>query len=139
MSDSDETNAQEPPADGQGPSGNAQVPPEERFAEPDPEPDPEADLPDPETELPSVPEGPEVEIPEVTVSEAEVPESLLKDFWTTVLVINVAVLAVSVGAMMVVFDVYRLFGAAVFALGLFSGLRGYRKYRAMDAEYGDDE
>ena len=116
---------------------DSQVPLEERFAEPDPEPDPEADLPDPETELPSIPEEPAVEIPEVTVPESEVPEPLLKDFWTTVLVINVAVLAVSVGAMMVVFDVYRPFGAAVFALGLFSGLRGYRKYRAMDAEYGD--
>ena len=116
---------------------DSQVSPEERFAEPDPEPDPEADLPDPETELPSIPEEPEVEIPEVTVPESEVPEPLLKDFWSTVLVINVAVLALSVGAMMVVFDVYRPFGAAVFALGLFSGFRGYRKYRAMDAEYGN--
>lgn len=125
MTDRDENEADPRPA------------PEERFAEPDPEPDPEADLPDPETELPSIPEGPEVDVPEVTVPESEIPDSLLKDFWTTVLVINVAVLALGVGAMMLVFDVHRPFGAAIFALGLFSGIRGYRKYRAMDAEYGD--
>lgn len=103
------------------------------------EPEPEADLPDPESELPTVPDVPEVDVPEVVVPEADVPGELLRDFWTTVAVFNVALLAASVGVMMLVFDVYRPFGAALLVLGLLSGVRGYLKYRALAGERGPDD
>lgn len=96
------------------------------------EPDPEADLPDPESELPNVPSPPSVDVPTAPSPEGGVPGELLAGFWTTVLVFNVALLATSVGAMMLVFDVQRPLGAGILAVGVLSFLRGYRKYRALE-------
>lgn len=106
---------------------------------PFPEPDPEADLPDPESELPTVPSPPSVDVPTAPTPDGDVPEELLAGFWTTVLVFNVALLATSVGAMMVAFDVHRTLGAGVLAVGLLSSVRGYRKYRALDERHRSGE
>jgi hypothetical protein len=106
------------------------------YVEPDPEPDPEAHLPDPESELPSVPS---VAIPTPSTTESDASPALVKGFWSTVLVWNVALLATSVGAMMVAFDVERRLGLALMAVGLFSALRGYRKYRALDEQHKGGE
>ncbi len=96
------------------------------------EPDPEAELPDPEGELPTVPGPP-------STTAADVPPDLQRAFWTTVLVFNVALLALSVGAMMVAFDVHRALGAGFVVVGLASLGRGVLKYRALsDREWRDD-
>lgn len=99
------------------------------------EPAPESDLPKPEEELPSVPDPPSP--PE---TEGDVPGDLLKAFWTTVLVFNVALLALSVGALMVAFDVHRSLGAGIFVVGLVSLARGYLKYRDLqDRDWSESE
>ncbi|PSP76968.1 hypothetical protein BRC81_11545 [Halobacteriales archaeon QS_1_68_20] len=91
------------------------------------EPDPEGSLPDPERELPSVPEPPTAPNP----PEADVPGDLQRAFWTTVIVFNVALLSLSVGAMMVAFGVHRTLGAGLVVVGLASMVRGVLKYRAL--------
>jgi len=97
-----------------------------------PEPDPEADLPDPESDLPSVPA---VDVPEPPRPSGEPSPELRKAFWTTVLVLNVGLLATSVGAMMLAFGVERRLGAGLLAVGLLSLVRGYRKYRRLDERH----
>lgn len=128
------------PADAGGPG--------ERLASEFPEPDPEADLPDPESELPSVPSPPSVDVPTPTRSEDDVPGELLAGFWTTVLVINVAVLATSLGLLLLGFGVQRRFGTGALVVGLVAAAHGYLKYRSLaerhrsgqwDDEPPDDE
>lgn len=102
----------------------------ERYREPDPEPDPEADLPDPESELPTVPA---VDIPEP--EPGEVSSELLGGFWVLVLLFNAALLLVSLGTLMVVFDVERPIGALVALLGLLLARRGYNRYRVLDERH----
>ena len=96
------------------------------------EPDPEADLPDPESELPEVPS---VDVPSAPTPQNDASPELLKGFWSTVLVFNVALLSTSVGAMMLVFGVERPLGVGLLAVGLVSLLRGYRKYRTLDERH----
>jgi len=97
-------------------------------------PDPEANLPDPAEELPNVPEPPESPSP---LAESDVPSGLLRAFWTTVALLNVAVMLLAVGAMMVGFDVHRTLGAAFLVVGLLSLYRGLRRYRSLQQRQAD--
>ena len=95
-------------------------------AEPDPEPDPEASLPDPERDLPSVPS---VRTPNTPMPESEVPSDLLKEFWATVLLANLALLGLSAGVMALVFVEDRQVAFALLGVGAISAILGYRRYR----------
>ena len=96
--------------------------PAEKF----PEPSPEAVLPDPENELPNIPEA-----PTPSLSESDAPAELRRGFWATVLIFNVALLALSVGALLVIFNFERTLGAGLFIVGVFSFVRGYLKYQSL--------
>lgn len=100
------------------------------YREPDPEPDPEADLPDPESELPTIPS---VEVPEP--EPGEVPTALARGFWTTVLVFNAALLLLTFGVLMLAFGVERPIGAGLLILGLLLVRRGYRLYTHLDERH----
>lgn len=104
----------------------------ERLASAYPDPDPEADLSDPETELPNVPS---VEIPAPGRSEDDVPGELLVGFWSTVLLFNVALLATSVGVLLLAFDGQRRLGAGALVVGLLAAVRGYWKYRSLSERH----
>lgn len=92
--------------------------------------DPEAELRDPDSDT--------ITIPEVSTDETDVPSELLKTFWATVIVINAAVLFVSVGVMVIGF-LGRFRDGAVLILGglvLFGfAYRRYRAFRDSDTEY----
>lgn len=92
------------------------------------EDDPEDAFPDPERELVSVPEAPSVP------SESDVPSELRRAFWELVVVFNVALLALSVGAMLVAFERLWTVGGALVLLGAASFLRGYRRYQRVTGE-----
>lgn len=108
-----------------------------QYREPDPEadlpyqePDPEADLRDPAADGPTIPS---VDVPEP--DQADVPSALLQGFWVTVLVFNVALIALAVGVLMLVFGVERPIGAGLALLGLLLVRRGYRLYRRLDERH----
>lgn len=94
------------------------------------EPDPESKYSDPATELPNIPEAPK------PLPESEVDTDLKVAFWSTVLVFNVALLALSLGLMLVYFRGQLRLGGGLFALGVFSAAHGYLKYRKYDDQYG---
>jgi uncharacterized membrane protein YgcG len=96
----------------------------ERYREPDPEPD----LPEPE-----VPSAPSVDVPEPDPST--VPEELRRGFWTLVLLVNAAVIAVVVGGLLVAAGVERLAGALLVLLGLLLARRAYDRYRSLDERH----
>lgn len=96
--------------------------------------DPEADLYDSESDSMTIPQ---VEIPEVSTSETDAPPELVRQFWVLVLVLNAALFAVSLGAMLLYFrsDVFRgggLLVGAVVLLG-FAAVR-YRSARDLAGE-----
>lgn len=114
-------------------------------AEPNTDADPDVgELPDwtedPEPDPPSLGPGPpEVDVPEVETSDAlagDVDPELARTFWRLVLVLDVGLLAVALGAMFVYFRgnwerglALAGFGVAVLAYGAVQ----YRRYRADDA------
>lgn len=104
------------------------------------ESDSEAEIPDPETDLPNVPS---VEIPTPGASETDVPGELLAGFWSTVLVFNVALLATSVGALLLVFRGPERLAAGALIVGALATAHGYWKYRRLSerqrsGEWGDE-
>lgn len=74
--------------------------------------DPEEKWPDPERELPNVPEPPSPS------SGTEPSPAVRTAFWKAVVVVNYAVLAVCLGAMLAYFRGRVLLGAGLFASGL---------------------
>uniref|UniRef100_A0A7D6CU46 DUF7322 domain-containing protein n=1 Tax=Natrinema zhouii TaxID=1710539 RepID=A0A7D6CU46_9EURY len=71
----------------------------------------------------------EVDIPRVSTSETDAPNEIVETFWVLVLVINVAVLVVSLGLMLVMFEGDLRRGGALLVAGFFLfGLAG-RRYR----------
>ncbi|QCJ47662.1 hypothetical protein [Haloprofundus sp. MHR1] len=108
--------------------------------EPDPEDrwgDPEAELNrwddpeekwnrwgDPERDLPNVPEAPKPSTP-----EGEVDSELATAFWVSVVLVNVGVGALSLGAMFLYFRGQWRLGGGLFVVGLFLLLRTYQRYR----------
>lgn len=128
------------------------MPADRNEYEPD-EPDPEADLRDPDSDSFTIPridtedagstlgadlrddlEVDGVEVPEVEtpVGSGDVPPELIKAFWAIVLVANAALLAVSVGGLLVLFEGDTDRGLPLLAGGvlLFGfAVHRYRSYR----------
>lgn len=103
----------------------------------EPTPDPGVDAePDPEAALDPAPEedfepdlGPDPDV--------DVPAELARQFWILVVVFNVALLAASVGVMLLVFEGRVRDGGlllSISGLAFLAGYRGYRRVRATDDE-----
>jgi hypothetical protein len=102
----------------------------------------EGDVPEPSTPDPEVPEP---ETPDVAVPEAPEPPdpeeadpTLRRQFWRLVAVFNVALLALAVGAMVVVFRGRWTPGVQLVAAGLVVFVYGYYRYRQAKASLADD-
>ena len=86
------------------------------------------------------PDVPEVDVPTVPDPSAnEVPSDLARDFWKLVATFNVALFALALGPMLVVFRGELVNGGAVFLLGAGFFAYGYQRYRAVRARHDDDE
>jgi len=82
-----------------------------------------------------------IEPPEVEVNDADVPAELLQTFWALVLVLNAAVLAVSLGLLILLFEGYstRVPALVVAGVVLFGfAVRRYRRFQADDSDDGSD-
>ncbi|WP_175607245.1 DUF7322 domain-containing protein [Natrinema saccharevitans] len=78
-----------------------------------------------------------IESPEVEVNDADVPADLLQTFWALVLVLNAAVLAVSLGLLILLFEGYstRVPALVVAGVVLFGfAVRRYRRFQADDPD-----
>jgi hypothetical protein len=99
------------------------------------EPDPEADLPNYEEELVDVPEPPEAPEPPSVPDPAEglrdvdVPDYVRTYFWRTVLVVDYALAAVSLGPMVAYFRGELRLGLGITASGVFAFGYAYLLYR----------
>lgn len=72
----------------------------------------------------------QIDIPEAPdPSDNDVPPELRRTFWLIVLMVNVGLLALSVGAMFVVFRGQLRFGGSLVVLGVFALLVAYIRYR----------
>lgn len=71
-------------------------------------------------------------VPDTSANEAD--PGLKKRFWSLVLVFNVALFGMSLGLMVVGFRGRWKIGGAIFAVGAFAFLRGWRGYRKVSAE-----
>ncbi|WP_323171215.1 hypothetical protein [Natrialba sp. PRR66] len=132
----------------------------ESSLDPTEEWDPEAEFTDPESDSLTIPavetedagstlhddlvadhELDSIPIPEVSTTESDVPSELLNIFWGLVLVINAAVLALSLGLLFLLFE-----GVSAHGVGLVIGgvvlfgfaYRRYRSYQARSDEFTHD-
>lgn len=88
-------------------------------------PEYEPDEPDPEAEY--APDVPAVSIPDT--SDVDVPPEVARTFWRVVIVIDIGVLAVSLGLMAIYFwRAWKLGGSAV-VLGVVALAHGFLIYR----------
>ncbi|AFO58367.1 MULTISPECIES: hypothetical protein [unclassified Natrinema] len=98
----------------------------------------EDDVPD--DDLPDLSDG--IEPPTVSTDETDVPGDILETFWALVLVINAAVLAVSLGSLLLVFEGDLFRGGLLVAVGAvlfgFAGRRYKTFKRDRDASTADD-
>lgn len=113
------------------------------------EPDPEADFRDPESDSLTIPrvdtedagsglksdleadlEAETITPPEVPSTDAEVPGELAKAFWALVIVVNGAVLGISLGVLLLVFEGDTERGGALLAGGVLLFGFAIRRYRA---------
>jgi len=62
---------------------------------------------------------------------ASVDSELAKQFWTLVLIFNVALFAASLGLMLIGFEGRWTVGGGLIAVGLFAFARGWYRYRAV--------
>lgn len=86
------------------------------------------------------PDVPEVEIPTAPdPSQNDVSSDLARDFWKLVATFNLALFALALGPMLVVFRGEFAQGGAVFLLGAAFFVYGYRRYRTVKARHADDE
>ena len=82
--------------------------------------------------------------PEISTTEADVSGDLLQAFWSIVLVVNAAVLALSLGVLFLIFEGTSIHSIALVGGGVIlfgSAVRRYRNYRASDDDAttnGDD-
>ncbi|WP_226040994.1 hypothetical protein [Natrinema sp. DC36] len=82
-----------------------------------------------------------IEPPAVSTAETDVPGDILQAFWALVLVLNAAVLAVSLGLLLAVFEGSLIRGGVLVAAGVvLFGLAGrrYRRFRNDDASTTSD-
>ncbi|MFB6082676.1 MAG: hypothetical protein ABEJ94_00335 [Halorientalis sp.] len=111
---------------------------EERWPdEPDDPGSPESVEPDPESDL--TPSPPEVDVPEPPdPSENDAPKGLLRSFWKLVAVFNVALFALALGPMLVVFRGQWVDGGIVFVVGVGFFVYGYVRYQHARDRFGED-
>lgn len=117
---------------------------------PDAEYDPEAEFEDPESDSITIPDvqsdepeettvtPPEISIPEVTIAETDVPEAILQHFWLIVIVLNAALLALSLGSMMILFRGMLSTGGALAVGGFVLFGLAFRRYRTLQSVQIDD-
>ncbi|WP_226005872.1 DUF7322 domain-containing protein [Natrinema salinisoli] len=121
--------------------------PEEDFYDPDSDgltiPQVETGEDDPDDDLQNLTNA--IETPTVPTAETDVPGDVLQTFWALVLVLNAAVLLVSLGLLLVVFEGSLTRGGVLVATGvLLFGLaaRRYRRFQRddrTDTESGDGD
>jgi len=93
--------------------------------------DPEADQHDPDADG--------LTIPSVSTAESDAPSEVVRTFWIVVLVVNVAILFVSLGPMLIYFEGQVQYGLTLILGGLVLFGLAYRRYRRfMDAPPDDD-
>lgn len=102
---------------------------EPSSAEPD-EWDPEVDQHDPDADG--------LTIPSVSTAESDAPAEVKKTFWIVTLVVNVAILFVSVGPMLIYFRGWTRNGLVLIAAGLVLFGLAYRRYRSFMADAPDE-
>jgi len=86
------------------------------------------------------PDIPEVDIPTAPdPSGNDVSDGLAKDFWKLVATFNVALFALALGPMLIVFRGELVNGGAVFLLGAGFFTYGYQRYRTVKRRHADDE
>ena len=74
--------------------------------------------------------GPKIDIPETPdLSDIDASSNVAQTFWLVVVMVDIGLLAISLGIMIVVFRGQLRFGASVFAIGVLALLLGYRRYR----------
>ncbi|SFS71681.1 DUF7322 domain-containing protein [Halostagnicola kamekurae] len=112
--------------------------------------DPEAEFADPESDAITIPDvqpeepeektvtPPKISTPEVTVAETDVPEPILQHFWILVLVLNAALLAVSLGSMLVLFEGMLTTGGTLAVGGFVLLGLALRRYRTLQSLEGSD-
>ncbi|WP_276300617.1 DUF7322 domain-containing protein [Halorussus lipolyticus] len=76
-------------------------------------------------------------VPDLSQNEDEADPELKKQFWSLVLIFNVALFGMSLGLMVVGFRGRLQVGGAIFLAGAFAFLRGWRQYQKVTD--GDDE
>lgn len=99
----------------------------------DPEGDHEPEEYDPEAELRD-PDADGITIPTVSTAEDDVPADLAKTFWIVVVVVNAAILSLSLGALLLWFRGDATVGGSLLAGGVVLLALAVRRYRAFDHE-----
>lgn len=99
------------------------------------EPDP-PDVPDPGSEAEDVEFDVTTgeELVERLPDPSEVPAEIHRAFWTTVLLANVALLALALGAMVWIFRGWTTRGGILVFVGLLAGIRVYLRVRRYERE-----
>ncbi|WP_276253841.1 DUF7322 domain-containing protein [Halomontanus rarus] len=90
--------------------------------------DPEEDLHDPESDSLTVPD---VSIPEVKTTEADVPSEIQAGFWLIVLTLNAAFLAGSLGILLLAFGYDPTYGVVLLVGGVVLLALAGRRYRTV--------
>lgn len=90
--------------------------------------------------------GPDVDVPDASPAHEgfwgpeNAPKELLKAFWALVVLFNVALLAISLGLMVLWFQGRLYLGGGLLAVGAAALARGLYGYRRLDLdELGEDE
>jgi hypothetical protein len=74
--------------------------------------------------------GPEIDIPETPdLSDIDASNDVAQTFWIVVIMVDIGLLAISLGIMFIVFRSELRLGGGLFAIGAFALLSGYRHYR----------
>ena len=92
--------------------------------------EPDEHEPDPPKEPGAGDLGPPIpEPPEIDLSDRDVPQNLLKRFWKLVGLFNVALLATSLGVMLIAFEGRLTVGGGLLAVGIGAFVLGWLGYR----------
>lgn len=79
--------------------------------------------------------------PEISTAETDVSGDLLEAFWSIILVVNAAVLALSLGVLFLIFEGAAIHSVALVAGGVIlfgSAVRRYRSYRGAESDAANE-